>query len=281
MDKIISILKNYRHKKLLLIVGCVLLLSLIVSFSYAYFIYSDIQEGKHIGETKCFKLNFVEENDIELRNAIPVEDIEGQTYTPYTFTITNVCDLASSYYVTLEDLVESDIDLNGVRYQLNDEMPQTLGNIIANENHVLENTKSSRTLASGILLSEESITYNLKLWVDYDSTIEQTANKIFKSKVVIVSNWNKEPYWHLTLRDELTGAEEIIQVVKGRTPTSLPEPTKDKYRFLGWYDSDDNEIDENSLLNGDVGVHAKWEKIILSGKETQKVGAFRMASSIW
>ena len=251
----------FKNKKLLIGITSLLIIIVISSFSYAYYIFTATQEDAHIGSTKCFKLSFTESNDITLQDAYPLTDEEANNLTPYTFTIENICDLASSYYVTIEDLSDSTMDLNGIKYQLDNNTPQVLGNIVSNQNKVLTGAKSSRTLASGILLKNESITYNLKLWIDINSTKEQTAGKILNSKVVIVSNWNKNPYWNLTLSDELNGNSEI-QVVKGRSIGDLQSPTKENYEFLGWYDSNDNEITSSSILNSDTTIYARWLKLI-------------------
>ena len=53
------------------------------------------------------------------------------------------------------------------------------------------NTSSieSRKLTTGILKSQESKDYSLRLWLDYNTTLEDLNNEIksFKSKIVVVS----------------------------------------------------------------------------------------------
>ena len=251
----------FRYKKTIMFMLVIFITLLISGFSYAYYIASISQFDDQIGSTDCFKLTFVEDNNIDLSDAYPMTDEEAQNLVPYTFTITNTC-ASASYQVTLEELNNSTMNPLGIKYQLDNNTPAILGNIITNQNKVLDNSKSSRTLTSGILVKNESITYNLKIWIDNDSTKEQTSEKLFESKLVIVSNLNNDPYWNLTLSDELNDTEETIQIVKGRTINNLPTLTKKGYEFLGWYDSNDNEVTASSILNSDIEIHAKWLKLV-------------------
>ena len=46
----------------------------------------------------------------------------------------------------------------------------------------------SYNLYTGSLGASESKTYHLKIWVDYDATIEQAANKVYSSKINVIAN---------------------------------------------------------------------------------------------
>ena len=63
---------------------------------------------------------------IHLENAYPILDEEGKTLTPYSFTITNTCDLFASYTVNLEMLENTTLDSKYIRVMLNNEAIQNL-----------------------------------------------------------------------------------------------------------------------------------------------------------
>ena len=46
----------------------------------------------------------------------------------------------------------------------------------------------SYNLYTGSLGASESKTYHLKIWVDYDATVEQAANKVYSSKINVIAN---------------------------------------------------------------------------------------------
>jgi len=48
------------------------------------------QESTNIVNIACFKISFIEENEITLQNTYPISDEEGNILTPYTFTIENI-----------------------------------------------------------------------------------------------------------------------------------------------------------------------------------------------
>ena len=62
------------------------------------------------------------------------------------------------------------------------------------QNFVNDNAIRSNNIANGTIESNEEKTFNLRLWIDINATIEQTAEKVFESKVVIISTLNKHPY---------------------------------------------------------------------------------------
>lgn len=184
------------RKKKITIIAIISLVVLvgIIGISYAYYMFSIGQSGSNIVKTECFQITFTDKNPISLQEAIPLSDEDGAQLTPYEFTIKNVCSQTAAYDVTIETLSSSTLSEDYVRYKLDDNTSIKLGTIASNENVVNENAKSSKTIASGILQRNEEKTYNLRLWIDEDSTKEQSANKSYLSKIVIVSSIRKGDY---------------------------------------------------------------------------------------
>ena len=52
--------------------------------------------------------------------------------------------------------------------------------------------------------------------------------------------------------------KSAVEIVKGGTMTSPPQPQRDGYEFIGWY-LDDNKYDFSSKIDGNITLIAKWK----------------------
>ena len=59
---------------------------------------------------------------------------------------------------------------------------------------------------------------------------------------------------------DVDGSINIVSVIEGKTVTRPSEPTKDGYKFIGWY-NDDKLFDFKTSIYSDITLVAKWEKI--------------------
>ena len=173
-------IKKYLRKKEVIII-IVLMIITISSLSYAFFINSDIT-GSNIARTECFRLTLQENNDINLQDAYPMNEQEGAALTPYTFTVRNVCNTTADYQVNIETLNGSSLDTEYVRMKLDNNASMILKRNDLNTTNVNDNVKEGRKIATGTLRANEEITYNLRLWIDEQSTVAQSANKTYTAK---------------------------------------------------------------------------------------------------
>ena len=65
---------------------------------------------------------------------------------------------------------------------------------------------------------------------------------------------------HIITFDAAGGSLEqtIKKVPYGETYGELPVPEKEGYGFVGWYDENDNQIEDTSEIDGNKTLHAKW-----------------------
>ena len=165
--------------------GLIMLLG--IGVSYSLWNISVSQDTTNLAESKCFDLSISnQENNISLDNAYPISNDKGKSLTPFTFTVTNTCDITTEYSVNLEVLNTSTLSSKFIDVMF-------VGNIILLSSYDTTdkvNTSSieSRKLTTGILKSKESRDYSLRLWIDYNTTLEDLNNEIksFKSKIVVV-----------------------------------------------------------------------------------------------
>ena len=196
-------LKNNKKILFLLIIGVVL----IIGTSLAYIRFERIQENPNKIAALCLDMEFIEDknSNINLEKAYPIPDKEGSGLTPYTFTIKNKCNDAVNYEINLDIIEEENaIDISHIKTKLNEEDPVILESLNTSEKTIREAT-ISKELKTSTLRGKESITYSLRLWMDYDTSIEEGSNKTFKSKVVVkgtstsIPNMNNDVYFAVYL----------------------------------------------------------------------------------
>ena len=175
-----------------LIVGIVSLICVITGVSFAAWILNFQQTNSNIVATDCFSITFKEDTEaIQLLKAYPITDEEGKTLTPYTFTITNQCSSYASYQIKLEVINDSTLtNYSYLKVMLGDNTP-----VLLSSNEVvqptLDNATTSFKLTTGYLDHNESVTYDLRLWMDENVTANDTdsMNKVFNSKVTIIASY--------------------------------------------------------------------------------------------
>ena len=253
-----KLLKFITNHYLLFGITLIVLFMLSISTTYAKYIVQATQKDKQVGETDCFKLSFEENNNINLDNIIPISDEEGKKLTPYTFTIKNICKHTSKYTIELDVLNNSTLDLNFVKYQLNQNSPSLLSNASEVSLPTLDNAKTAISLYEDNLLYNESKTFNLRLWLDENTTVEQAQNKMFSSKIVIVSTLNKK---YVTFNTNGGTLDKYSANLESGNLKTLPTPTKNGYTFNGWYTKENGGVlvTTSTKLNGGDKIHARWE----------------------
>ena len=177
-----------KKKKLLIILGVIMIIFTAIGISYAYYIKSYSQENSNIVKTKCLNLSITnEKNDIKLEEQYPIPDSEGKKLTPYQFTITNTCEQFISYNVNLEALEGTTMNSNAIKVMVNNEAPVNLATLDTTQTSI-NNSVESRTLVTGSLGSGDSVDYALRLWMDYGDSVDLSSmNKVFNSKLVVTA----------------------------------------------------------------------------------------------
>ena len=182
------------QKKKYMLIGVIGTLILLIGVSYAYWRLVLHQTGENEVASSCFSITLTnEQNAINLQKAYPILDEEGKKLTPYTFTVKNNCDAYASYSVNLE-LLETILEENRlssgfIKVMLDENTPLLLTENTSIE-PTLDNAYEAYELATGYLDANASVTYNLRLWMDQDVTIEDDAmNKQLESKITITASY--------------------------------------------------------------------------------------------
>ena len=182
--------KNIKYLLILFSIVCLVGLTL-MGVSYSMWNMSVSQDTSNVIATtsECFNIELTNQsNTINLENAYPISNEKGKKLTPFTFTVKNTCDMFLSYTVSLESLKGSTLSSKFIDAMVNNEEIKRLSDYETTET-VNNGSVGSRILAKGSLSKDDSNDYSLRLWIDYDTTMEDLDNetKILKSKIIINS----------------------------------------------------------------------------------------------
>ena len=188
--------------KYFLIGGLVLLICVFIGITYAYWQLTLQQTNTNVVTTDCFNITFVDSNDINLQKAYPITDSEGSSLTPYTFTIENTCDGPASYQINLETMSQNE----GVKVLPDEYLKANLietdsSNISTNNltsdyevGTTIDGAIKAYKLDTGIIQGKTSKTFELRLWLDYDTpVIDEVMNATYNGKISIISTYREAP----------------------------------------------------------------------------------------
>ena len=293
-----------RYKIFFLGLIFILIISLIgVSFSYWRF--ESKQNDKNIASSKCFKVTITNESDaITLTNMHPITDEEGLKSSSYSFTIENTCDTYAMYQVNLEDILDDTITkrLNNkyIKISLNDGTPKVL-NTYQSVTPTINNADASFKLTSGSLApkgsNNDSVNYNLKLWMNYDTpAIDEVMSATFKSKISVVSVYTEEEnlnneitITYNTKATDYTKDSETVDINATSINYNLIEYSTDNITYTSINTPSKNVIitktytedkDETIYFRDEMG-NLKSEKIVLSKLDKTGPVITVSASSDW
>ncbi|MDO4341523.1 MAG: hypothetical protein Q4C44_02125 [bacterium] len=221
-------MENNKHK-IKLYIGLLLVIILIIGVSYAYFMLRKEQTNDNvIGTRTCLNTTLNEQTSrILLEDAIPISDNDGLNQTPFTFSVTNNCDS----YVKLTITIENENRESTSTSLLNDNL------IKVNLSPKGTTTGTSKLLGiltltdieagrKGYIISEtglkggETKEYDLRTWMDSNTTLDEGLGKSWEGKIVIIVNAEEEqPSW------EDPGTGTLLAAIKKDNTVTTPLTT--------------------------------------------------------
>ena len=188
-----DIIENEKKKRTILY-GLLVTVLVLIGVTYAYYRITKTQTNSNvIGTRTCLNTTLTEEtSEIVLSDAFPISDEDGLKQSPFTFTLTNNCDsyvkvtiaLVSEYRTSTntaylkDNYVKSNLSTKGT----NDGTSVILSTLSLGE--VDTNTQGYVLKTTG-LKNKEAKSFDLRLWLDSETTNEQGLNKTWKGKIVV------------------------------------------------------------------------------------------------
>jgi len=251
-----------KHKITLLVIGILLALSLMLSSSYALWVFNVSQESTNVVVSDCFEITFTEGSQaIHLTNSFPMKDGKGVYTTPYEFTLRNICEHAADISINLEVLNDSQIAGENLRVDVNGHI-HTFGD----NNYVgpiLDNASSAAKFYDDTIAAGDSKSYNLRLWIKEDANNEDVLNKTLSSKITVKSTLRKS----FTVSTLTTGKlfnKNIKKMVDGGNP--YENTTNTSITSFVW--SNEAPLDSDNAINvaangSDIPIYAWFNNGVL------------------
>ena len=224
-----------KKKKIWIIGGLVLCLVAVIGITFAFFSTGGTQDTANTFTSGCLNIELTDaSSSINLTNTYPISDVEGVDSTSYDFTIRNTCDTPTNYSINLESLNEVSNSLNAdyIKVSLSSNTVDNVISKLSDNPNTTPELDGAYTLYTGNLGAHEEKTYHLKLWIDYDATVEEAANKTYSSKINVIANPETSVVDTLeatfTLDDKtLTSSlsDNVTSATYCTTTTNICEPT--------------------------------------------------------
>ena len=215
--------KNQR--KLSIYTSLLLIVVLLIGVSYALFqIFARQADQNKISTINCLSVSYEDVSDaINLVNEFPISDKEGYQKTPYTFKVTNTCTQYVGLEIGVETLTTSTISYQYIKASINradEELPNGAKTLSSGTVGEAMNGGTNYIIKKDGLAANESANFELRLWIDYDTT-EVAAGKAWHGKVVVSAVAEAEPpTWDKPGLNTLLAAIKRDNTVK--KPLSIP-----------------------------------------------------------
>lgn len=193
---------SLKYRVTLAVIAILFVICLFVGSTYALWQIQEVQKTENVINSGCFDITFeAETNTINLTNTYPISDQKGLRLKPYTFTIKNNCTVKADYtlYLNVMNITKDEsskimgqIPDNNIKYSLKKTTDsQAVVNLITADEKInpdkeafkdASNIKTSYILDEGTLTGAtaepdgainsdgESVTYELRLWIDEKAT---------------------------------------------------------------------------------------------------------------
>lgn len=143
--------------------------------TYSLFLKSDSTE-EFTYNTGLLDLQFVEDEQLSLQNAFPMNDSEAEKLEPYNLTIKNTGNLI--YYFNLKMVANETanvIDSRYIKVKVNDNLPHNL-------------SYTDNVIASNLIIYPgEEIAFKINIWLDINTPNNELGKK-FNAKITTVGN---------------------------------------------------------------------------------------------
>lgn len=151
---------------------------------------STTENTQDIGATtlNCFKVYFSNTDTIELKNIDPVVNDEGKETSPYTLTITNICEETKELQLRLNVLTETTFDIKALTLNAvgNIEVDTILYSNLANAKTTDENVLQSKLIGKITIEPNKTVRTNIRIWFDEKKSPELLKEDIFKAKFELI-----------------------------------------------------------------------------------------------
>ena len=197
-----------KENKIKIYTGLLITVICIIGISYAWFrLYLRQSENNKIASRNCFSTSLTEDSaKIDLIDAVSMYDEEGLEETPFTFTIKNNCPGYVKAYITIDSQYRdssssSYLKDNFVKVNLSPKGTTNSPSVVLTDKNLidLDNSRKGYLIVDAGLNSNEERSFDLRIWIDSETTTSDGLNKTWLGKIVVVtqaSNFASPDGWN-------------------------------------------------------------------------------------
>lgn len=177
-----------KYKFGLSIVGIFIISLLALGTAYGVYNAFNSKDQKDWAKLDCFKVYYSKAETIEMTNIKAALDSDSIDTTPYTITITNICEEEKELQVRLNILKENTINTNALVISASGhiEKENTFYNGLDNTKTIDENVTQSKLIGKLNIKPNETIRTNIKMWFNEKKAPNLDGTEIFKAKFEII-----------------------------------------------------------------------------------------------
>ena len=217
-----------KENKIKIYTGLLITVICIIGISYAWFrLYLRQSENNKIASRNCFSTSLTEDSaKIDLIDAVSMYDEEGLEETPFTFTIKNNCSGYVKAYITIDSQYRdssssSYLKDDFVKVNLSPKGTTNSPSVILTDKNLidLDNSRKGYLIVDAGLNSNEERSFDLRIWIDSETTTSDGLNKTWLGKIVVVtqaSNFASPDGWN--------GAESGTLLAAIKRDNNVSEP---------------------------------------------------------
>src|SRR5699024_2131176 len=135
------------------------------------------------------------------------------------------------------------------------------------DQHSFPTRRSSDLIFVGKQINKptEPIKENYKFvgwYTDKELTKEYDFNKVVNEDLNLYAKWEENEKVKVVFHSNGGSKIEDVNIFVGKQINKPTEPTKENYKFVGWYTDKEltKEYDFNKVVNEDLNLYAKWEE---------------------
>ena len=179
-----------RKNRKLIVIGVAIILVLLIGISFAYLTTTLHGEKEYAIRAGSLGLKLEEGNELVLEKVIPIEDSEGMSLNGFNFSLVNEGNIDTDFTIYLDDMElssgETRMPDSAIRYSL------TKNSVVGNASDLSSmGSNPNRVVDTGSIEPKQTINYTLRIWIDYDATVEEAGGKTFKGKLRVVASQSK------------------------------------------------------------------------------------------
>ena len=249
-------------KKSIIVIGIIGMIAILAGISYALWLQVFEQAKENSITSDCFQVTLEEDkkSKINIENGYPISEQEGMRLKPYRFTIKNECSSVAQYQVNIETMSNNTMPNQVIRAKLNEEKSVKL--IEEVEKTVGE---KAYKIGRGVLYGGESIQYDLRIWIDEETTMADGAsNKEFVGKVSVVASYSNEKYQE----EILNGMDPVLK--EGLVPVTISDDgvVQKANLYSEWYSYGNQKWANAVILEDESITYEEGEEIPESNIES-------------